>query len=551
MQLLLWVMLVPSESGYPGELARASSRLIAGGGRATEVVVQHLAVSETASNELRDEGGGAAYVPVAGYASILRDALAEEIGRREDDSDLTLADWEPTSIGLHSHERGTGPLEQLRFSVERVVFLADVSASLGSAAAGRSFESGRVRGKQVGRRFSGSIPPNPGFLYDFAETIEVLLSYGTSWTASYRDALFLTGTIAALAEAAAKTANAPIVFLQAPVAPPPTDPAGDGSREAKRRAMSNAIRMSVAIKRGGDASRIDFLRAVERLASDCGLSLSVSDFRGGRSRGEWFQVRSFDSVRFDDFCRERYESVAEQSVDRVVSLTVVGPARTGSTLAAIDQLLAAQVGLVACSISSLSETAVINLLLAVAPTVGVDFAASSGGYERSAEKGLRGLERLCALGERSSSPRVGMTRLSDYHVLRTEVFSFAGDGLPGHYENVYPLWIAWELPDRLGGVDALLSLLLGVADAEVAHLEFPYARSRALDSGYRRGRAKAAVRLRPGIRSQSVSTHLRHLAEDLETALRSALLDLDPETGRGTVRVTSRERWMGRVQLPI
>ncbi|MGY1661642.1 hypothetical protein ACI78Q_10530 [Geodermatophilus sp. SYSU D00705] len=417
------------------------------------------------------------------------------------------------------------------------------------------FETGRLRGRKQGRRYVGTAVPNPGFLFENAQGVEVLLTYGArGWRPSIRDSLFLTAALSTLSHLAAHVAKAPILFMQTPVAPA-TEAAGDGSREAGRPANGHAIRLSVGVGRHQSDARIAFLDAVDRFAAEWGLSLYVGDRRVRRIRGEWSQVRAGDPATFSTARDTRFGVLPDDNPTRLVLATAVGPARVGSCHAIAALLQQEGIGVVSAAASSLSEMAVINMLLAVSPTAEDRIVRTSGGSVRSVEKGISQLRGICSLGDfTDTGGEFGgdLRPAAGYQLLRSEPYVAPPMAKPfDPLVGPYPLWAAWDLPASTLTQGQILDLLTDFLTAEDVEAEVAYARTRRVDDGRLRGRAKVALTLRPLARMETAVTLLRGLSERAEEYVRASLdaNGLDPEECR--LRITSRERWLGRWYLPV
>jgi hypothetical protein len=308
--------------------------------------------------------------------------------------------------------------------------------------------------------------------------------------------------------------------------------------------------MAVGIAKDRPHARIDFISAVEKIANEWGLSLYVSDPRPGRVRGEWFELSQGNMANFRRRRDDHFDGVTDDPVSRVVLLTVLGPARPGSSLAVASKLLEQGVGVNAASISALSEIAMINLLVPVGPSVADAFSNSAGGGVNSAERGIRQLRGLCGLinpMRDEELANIDTNLLSGYQMLRSEVFDARAYSPAPSY---YPLWVAWDLPSPIVDLNRISALLLECLEQHVEAAEVAYARARLTPEGHMRGRSKISVQLKPEARLR-ITINLRSIAESLEEDATAALSEIFGSPIDVGLRVTSRERWLGRWNLPV
>ena len=428
------------------------------------------------------------------------------------------------------------------------------------AVEGGGFNSDYEEGVSDQTRFFGIMPPNPGFVYENSETTEVLIGFGREWRTSLRSAVALRDILEDLAGAAANRANAPIVFLQTPVASPPVAPRRDGSHEALRGSVSNTVRMSIAVSSGDDDARIGFLATVHEICKARGLSLHVADLRSGRMRGEWYFVQEFSSEVFNSYMERRYKVVPEQAVQKAVMLTVVGPARRGSTYAILGLLRSIGAGVAGGAISSLSECAVINLFVPLGSSYGP---TPFDPAVQEPSECVRGLEDVCSLGPIvGRSPITASEVLRGYSALPSLAARFSCETEGDGESSPHPLWAAWDLPEAWGGELGIVEMLRRSVPPKKGKCRVSYARSKVNELGRVRGRAKLSVQLSPDASCGDVSGSLREIAEEAEQFLVAHILSQAGDSARpseaawrlgslGSVRVTSRERWIGRVRFPL
>ena len=550
-----------SDVDRPAELARIASQTATGGARSVSVTVRHTYASAGSPNlepqtrvqkSAADSATGDHQEGQPALGSSSRNTLirsGDHPAVSSPDQALPPGHSEDQSRSM----RNVAVLEELAFGVFGASTTISTAVSRSRAQGEDSdVKTWRIDSKRKGREFEANMPPNPTFLYEYADTVEVLVGFGEAWRPTYRDSLFFTYAVRELSAAAADTAQAPILFTQAPVAPAPNYPAGDGSKESHRISLSNTIRLSVAISRGRPAARMDFLSDVVRFASDNGLSCHISDPKSDRVRGDWFEVLPSDPPQYLKARDTRFGAISDTSISRTVTLSIIGPARTGSTLTVASQLANCHMGVVACSISSMSEIAVINLTLAVAPTITSHFLATAGSSIKDVPTGIRSLRRLCSLdGQSAEEFPVDYTLLGSYRMLRSEPSTVSAQWDPADSAVTYPLWAAWDLPEGRGRLVPIAEHLVASLAGRVAQVELSYGRTRLTSTGRRRGRAKVSIRLREGVRLSGISSELRGLAERMEDHLRFELLQTGEAEAGIHFRVTARERWLGRWRLPM
>jgi hypothetical protein len=535
-----------SDLDRPAELVRIAARSASAGNSAIKIEVVHL-------GPVPHETASPAAQRIQADDAAAGDALAAPLLPAGADHARGPATGGSSTLGPHRDDGLVLPHEEFLFSTlgcSTEVTTWPVIRS--NAEEATVFDTGRMRGRRPGRRYVGTAVPNPGFLYEYAESVDVMLTYGNrGWRPNMRDSLFLTVALRTLAHSAAHVAAAPILFMQTPVAPA-TESAGDGSRESGRPANGHAIRLSVGIGRGQARSRILFLDAVDAFAAEWGLTMHVGDRRVRRIRGEWSQVRTGDENAFRRARDSRFGFALTEAPARVVLVTAVGPARVGSSHTIAALLEREGIGVLSAAVTSLSEMAVIDLVLAVSPRAD-EVARTSGGSVRSIEKGLSQLRGICSLDSSTTASEDVDTRpAAGYTLLRSETYLLAD--LPKVFDQhvgPYPVWAAWDLPDGTLGQRQVIELLVCFLASETMAVEVSYARTRRVDNGRRRGRAKVAVTLQPASRREGTPAYVRDLSERAEEYVRVSLAanGLDPEDCR--LRVTSRERWLGRWHLPV
>lgn len=369
--------------------------------------------------------------------------------------------------------------ETLTFAANGVGLI--VGTSLETAATGQGL--GEVPAASVflaedeptARVFSGEAHPNPTFLYESAKVLEGIISIEPEPSAlggrHARAALDLALEVSRLA---AKDAEAPILSLQFPVQPPGHTFTGDGTPEEKSahwpRASSMCMRFSIAIGDVSARERSGLITSMARFCYRFGYGLWVSDSRPEHRSGNWFQICIHNQSR----ARERIklpDDTPGQNSSWVLPLTLIGPARVGSTLAALQVLRAASgVGLTGLSITSLDDLAFIHLQLHLPVESGSEFRKAKARIEglefpleRPISNSLATLLSAAGATDRSWPDNI-MAQLDD----RTAGYSLLyGPPLQRQADHKIvrrPIWISWEMESADGGLHNPLMALYAATD---------------------------------------------------------------------------------------
>jgi hypothetical protein len=344
-----------------------------------------------------------------------------------------------------------------------------------------------------------------------------------------------------LAGAATSQGEAPILYIQFPAAP--IGEIGEPGHKIRgiRRSQSPCVRMAVAIDQKNPGARIAFLQAVARIARDYNLALQLGDRTPGAVRGQW--VRGL-AIQASD---PGEPSIRPAPVPtRGYAVSVVGPARRGSTFAVLDVLKRFDIGIVSMSVSALQEVACINLVVPAAaggPPDGLAENGSASGY--TADKGLG---RLIGLATRPRDDEALALDLAvaDYRVYLSGPFDLAFDAALSSEE--IPFWAKWDYDLTEVPPYGVLSALAGAAALGESAGLVRYARSRSLDSRRVRGRAKVSVRSAISHQFLNIAEdQLNRMAKEIEDSARQTIAELNPALDPDSLRlkVEFRERWLG------
>jgi len=399
-------------------------------------------------------------------------------------------------------------------------------------------------------QIDGRTTLNPGFLYETAHQLEIMLVFGGQpWAPTVSQASVTTMLARDLAGLVVNQASAPILFMHLPAAPyrePSKRHRGDGSREALRDPHALCLRMSLALVGDQTTARLRFLEQLGRKAKDWGVGLHIGDRRPGKIRGEWITVRSFDAERFRQYMEEELSEVVDDVVARGVPVTVVGPARVGSSLAIFQTLAAHGVGIVGLSVTAMQEMAFINFIAVQREDSPPDRA---GTYRL--QTGLATIIRSCGHGSVDLLSAADVAAATDYQVLVGASQPIAVDVVDRH--RARPLWMAWDVPFGEVDLDDVLGLLTdSLTKQSVTHV-LDYGRARLAGDGRVRGRAKVSVKLtEPQFRAPGPREVLRQLCTVVEDYIRVGVANragLSESDVR--VRVMWRERWLGNWDYPV
>jgi hypothetical protein len=311
----------------------------------------------------------------------------------------------------------------------------------------------------------------------------------------------LTRVLADLVALVAESGS--LLFVTSPVAPvvdPSKSVRGDGSGERTRDPQGPCIRFAVGLD-GRGRSRLGLERALAELAVDNGLGLKLADRRVDRVRGEWFTIRRFDRQRYAAVRDAAYGGLAAGSPRRAVAVTVVGPARAGTTRALLAALDHRSVGVLAISTTELQGIGVDSVVL---PVVQPDPDGSGRQPARASwSSGLDAVAALCGTGPPLDDRPDA--RLPDGYAL------LVGEVLPCRFPSVsrqtgaansrktpYPLWATWDSPAYDADTPAVLRALADALAGRTVRHELLYATSRLVGQDRVSGRAKFAVVLSSG-----------------------------------------------------
>ena len=320
-------------------------------------------------------------------------------------------------------------------------------------------------GTDSGTVFRGAARPNPSFIYESADRYEVLIAIETDpQRLRWGHAAALREAMTEFAAVAVDLAHAPILSLQSPVQLPLSryvSPEDVTERDEKWATTSVvAMRGVLALQRSDSAVRASILKRLSNFCEKRGYGLWVGDLREGHRAGNWFSVVPPDGHRL----RTTLADISDHwrvPIDHAFPITLVGPARIGSTQAVSSLLETAdRIGVVGLSISSLDDLAFIHLEICGPPPHSFEtvdaarvasFESGSKGTTMSLGDKLKGLLQLLGAdvagvdaidsryGDGTASSRVA-ARAGDYQLLAGPLHRLPRVG-PRFRRAI---WVAWE-----------------------------------------------------------------------------------------------------------
>jgi hypothetical protein len=326
---------------------------------------------------------------------------------------------------------------------------------------GVRFPDARQRYKNV---FSGLARPNPAFLYETLETFEALVAMERSEpsTMTVARALETRDLLHRITSLAADGFGAPLLSVQCPVQVPARVPGAASVRDRGEGvpppATSHGVRFSIPLARPDARTRTALATEMARYCAERGYGFWVADSRAGHRAGNWFQVLGLERGT------ERDAGPADP-VRTCLPVTFVGPARIGSSHAIVDHLSTfPDVGIAACTISSLDDLAFVHLQLVPGRWAGeqaADLTATLDATAAAPTPAGSGLDHiLTALGMRRDADRHGAITASgrDYQALVGSAFRVA----PPSPRRRMAIWFSWQ---AVAGEDALAGPLEALYEA--------------------------------------------------------------------------------------
>jgi hypothetical protein len=328
-----------------------------------------------------------------------------------------------------------------------------------------------------------------------------------------------------------------------------------------------AVRVVFALQDPTSRRRMEMAK---RLANFCvrrGYGLWLGDLRPGHAQGNWFQVQKHDAEvrrRYTEDQRELYRSSAR--VEKVLPITLVGPARVGSTNAILSVLRRCpQIGVAGCAITALDDVAFVHLQLTADeitdPTTALgDPNQYQGGIFDRLQRIVAALGAELhdvdvpdgAVKEPQTTPHSRLVeRAGDYQLFAGPVFDIATPS--GRRRR--PLWFSWRQSSPDGGwlipftaLQAALEdcgLWQGPESGLLNSANFEYMVCRSLDGSTYTVKGKLTVPENLIPQSNAVVEYgATRLCVGVETAWR-ARLEERPVTGLHWLSFAWRENFLG------
>ncbi|MGQ0576494.1 MAG: hypothetical protein ACT4RN_20145 [Pseudonocardia sp.] len=415
----------------------------------------------------------------------------------------------------------------------------------------------------------GTARPNPTFQHDSAELFEAVICIEDEpRRITLRHGLAMRDALHEVTQVSVQE-RAPLLSLQSPAQIPPQASrrmtGGTPMRAVETsRSSSVALRFSMALARPRAAVR---LRIADRLAAYCrakGLGLWLADTRPGYQQGDWFIVarheRSAARAGYDPGPRRR---VRGNTAEGCLPVTLVGPARLGSTHAVIELLAGfPDVGVLACAMTPLDELAFVHLQLAVNGASRGRLTAINRALAAWTDRpdGPAGIlphvldELLGGTPGSDLDPRAVLAAAEDYQVV-------VGPALPVQSDSTevrVPIWFTWQMPAAPDGpglhvpvrslAEAVDVVGLGPAGQPGTAPSIDHLTCRQSGPSRLLGKGKLSVckaHLDAGFPPTRTDSSAARLCKSLERAWRTRLA-ADPDgAGITGVSVTSRESWLG------
>lgn len=418
--------------------------------------------------------------------------------------------------------------------------------------------------------FRGSERPNLTFRHESAELIEGIVAIEDEPKKMLlRHGLAVLDTLRHIAETAVHAGDAPLLTLQCPAQLPPNNfrEANElGGRSAEpARSSSMAIRFAMALDRPSADLRLQIADRLARYCAARGLGLWLGDTRPGYRAGNWFLVVPHDRPLARRSYPRAADSGAGNAAEGCLPVTLVGPARPGSSHAILAFLAQfPEIGVLGCSMKPLNELSFLHLQLAVngasRPRLAQINAAldglrtEGGGPEDVLRRVVPQLLRDhgTVVPARDHVERL-IGRAGDYR-------SAIGPALPVVADNVVrrvPVWVSWQLRHDGGPRLALAALQRALDRLDLNDLDAPvpravtpsteYVVARQVGSSTSRGKGRIAVsknlvaRRYPGPPSSSL-----RLCAELQDAWADELEAVGHAGRPGELSVSAHESWLGQ-----
>lgn len=295
------------------------------------------------------------------------------------------------------------------------------------------------------RVFSGSAPPNPIFRLESALPFEGIISVEPApRSIKFYHSIAVRDLVREISRIAAEVAKTPLLYIQAPAQLPAQSYIGQDVRDSRltgvRPSSSLAVRFAIGMARPSAHLRFYLTELLTQYCSEKGFGLWLADTRIGYRTGNWFQICAHAADLSKQERRARTASVDSHTIEACLPVTLIGPARLGSTNAIVSFLSQFdEIGIASCATSTLHDLDFIHLQLA------------ASGIRRSSVRDLN--SRLAGHGCWQENPLEALmylynllaaaTKRSPDDELADELFKNAGD-----YRTLAGPILGCPVPDR-------------------------------------------------------------------------------------------------------
>jgi hypothetical protein len=427
------------------------------------------------------------------------------------------------------------------------------------------------------RVFRGTAYPNPAFLFESADTYEGIVSVDPApRRPRFGQSIAVRDLIREIARVASDVAAAPLLFLQAPAHLPTHSYIGEDVRSrfvaSARHSSSLAVRFSIALERPSAQLRAKLTEILGRYCADRRFGLWLIDSRAGYRAGNWFQICVHDSKGQARDLQDQDGAADSSTIEMCVPVTLIGPARIGSTYAIMSFLgQYSNIGVLSAAITTLDDVALIHFQLSVR---GVkrsqlkavnDLIDEHGTLLSRPVDGLRVLHDTLIPSHGDSPDYVRAGRLSE----RAGDFqSLVGPALPcvvSDRRKRIALWFSWQMEGTGRDLAKPLSHLFqafhdvgmdlsddseGTGGFNIPNLEYLICRD--IGNSALRGRGKLGVLEADvrGISGDGIEDAAVKLCVSLEDAWRASI-SRENIIGVNELTVAWREWWLHHWAAPI
>lgn len=294
------------------------------------------------------------------------------------------------------------------------------------------------------RVFNGSALPNPIFRLESVLPYEGIISVEPSPRGiKFYHSIAVRDVVREISRIAAEVARTPLLYIQSPAQLPAQSYIGQDVRDSRvtgvRRSSSLAVRFAIGMARPSASLRFDLTERLTRYCSEKKFGLWLADTRIGYRTGNWFQICAHAANLSKQDRRERAASADSPHIEACLPVTLIGPARLGSTNAIVSFLAQFdEIGIASCATNTLHDLDFIHLQLA------------ASGIRRSSLPDLN--SRLAEHSCWQANPTDALMYI--YNVLAT-----AADGSPSHV-------LAGELSKHAGDYRTLVGPMLACGGPE-------------------------------------------------------------------------------------